>query len=224
MVNAAAIRRPVSRVTTQPSLAALRQGDTMLTDALVSAYHRSKWALILRGLVGIALGIFILVRPLDSVAAFALVVAIWALVDGIVNIVHSFELRAVLPYWGLMLLAGIVSVLFGVAALYYYPALSLTFAVMWAALWLITGGALGIYIAMQARKAELPWGWTLTFGIVTVACGGLAIMYPGMTLAALMGIFAAFGIVGGIAMLVAAGKLQSFEHEVKTTLRSPAHA
>jgi uncharacterized membrane protein HdeD (DUF308 family) len=187
----------------------------MLTDALVSAYQRSKWALLIRGLLGIGLGIFIFMRPLDSVAAFALVIAIWALADGIVTIIHAFDLRAVVAHWGLLLVAGIVSVLFGVAALYYYPTLSLTFAVMWAAWWLIAGGALGIYVALQERKAELPWGWTLTSGIIATAFGVLAIVYPAITLATLMGVLAAFGIIGGIAMLVAAAKMQSFEHNVR---------
>jgi uncharacterized membrane protein HdeD (DUF308 family) len=196
----------------------------MLTDALVSAYHRSKWALFIRGLLGIALGVFILVRPLDSVAAFALVIAIWALVDGIVSIVHALDLRSVIAHWGLLLLAGIVSVLFGIAALYYYPGLSLTFAVMWAAWWLITGGALGVYVALQERKAELPWGWTLTSGIIAIAFGILAMLYPAITLAALMAVIAAFGIIVGIAMLIAAGKMQSFEHDVRHATRSPSHA
>ena len=196
----------------------------MLTDTLVSAYHQSKWALLIRGLFGIALGVFILMRPLDSVAAFALVVAIWALADGIVSIIHAFDLRAVIAHWGLLLLAGIVSVLFGIAALYYYPALSLTFAVMWAASWLIAGGALGIYVARQERKAELPWGWTLTSGIIAIAFGILAIVYPAITLAALMGVIATFGIIGGIAMLVAAGKMQSFEHNVRHPVRGASHA
>lgn len=196
----------------------------MLTDALVSAYHQSKWALLVRGLLGIALGVFILMRPLESVAALALVIAIWALADGIVSMVHAFELRSVVDHWGLLLLSGIVSVLFGIAALYYYPALSLAFAVMWAAWWLIAGGALGIYVALQERKAELPWGWTLTSGIIAVAFGIFAIMYPAITLASLIGLLAAFGIVGGIAMLVAASKMQSFEHKVHQAVRDASHA
>jgi len=196
----------------------------MLADTLVTAYHRSKWALIIRGLLGIALGVFILARPLESVAAFALVIAIWALVDGIVNIVHAVELRGAIAYWGLLLVGGIVSILFGVAALYYYPALSLSFAVLWAGLWLITGGAVGTYIALQARKAELPWGWTLTFGLIAISAGVLAIVYPTITLVALMSILSAFGIVSGIAMLIAAGKMQSFEHKFHSAVRSPSHA
>jgi len=144
----------------------------MLKDEIKAAYTRGKWALVLRGLLGIALGVVILARPLESVAAFALVIAIWALVDGIVNVVHAFDLRAVTSYWWVMLLSGLVSFGFGAAALYYYPGLSLTFAVLWTAWWLMTAGALGIYLAVQERKADVPWGGTMTLGVITLAVGG----------------------------------------------------
>ena len=196
----------------------------MITDEIGAAYHRTKGALVLRGLLSIALGIFILARPLSSVAAFALVIAIWALVDGIVNMVHAFDLRNVTSYWTVMLLGGLVSFCFGAAALYYYPALSLSFAVLWAAWWLIIAGVLGIYLAVQELKAQVPWGWTMMLGVLTLAAGVLAIVYPGITLAALMGMLAGFGILAGIVMLVGAGKMQSLEQDVKSTLRTPSRA
>lgn len=196
----------------------------MITDDIVAAYNRGKWALIVRGLLGVALGVVIFTRPLASVAAFALVVALWALSDGIVSIVHAFDVRKVAPHWWVLLLTGLVSVAFGVTALYDYPILSLTFAVVWTAWWLISAGVLAIYVSVQERKADVPWGWTLTFGIIALAAGVLAIVYPGITLAALMGTIATFGIVGGIAMLVGAGKMQSFQHDVKREIGTPSHA
>jgi uncharacterized membrane protein HdeD (DUF308 family) len=193
----------------------------MMSGEIVSAYHRAKWALVLRGILGIAVGVFILARPLESIAAFALVIAIWALIDGIVRIVHAFDLRAVAPHWWVLLLAGLVSAAFGAAALYYYPVLSLAFAVAWAAWWLIAGGILGIYAGFREKGEGLSWGWTMTFGIIALAVGLLAIAYPGVTLGWLMGIIAAFGIIGGIVMLVGAGKMQRFEHHVKEEVQEP---
>ena len=92
-----------------------------------------------------------------SVAALALVIALWALIEGIVAIVHAFELRAVIEHWWVLLLTGVVSVLFGVAAIYYYPGLSLAFAVAWVAWWLLTAGAIGAYAAVMERKVGLSW-------------------------------------------------------------------
>ena len=189
----------------------------MITEDIRSAYNRTKWALAFRGLFGIAIGILIITRPLPSVDVFALVIAIWALADGLVNIVHAFDLRSIAPHWWVMLLAGLVSAAFGLAAFVYFPSLSLSFAVAWSALWLITAGALGIYLAMQERNAKLSWGWTLTFGLIALAAGVLAIVYPGITVVTLMTLLATFGILGGIALLVGAGKMGSIQRDVRNT-------
>jgi uncharacterized membrane protein HdeD (DUF308 family) len=196
----------------------------MITDDIKSAYHRSKWALVLRGLYGLAIGVFILSRPVESVAAFALVIALWALLDGIADIVRAFTLRGLAPHWWVLLLTGTVSVLFGGAALYYYPALSLSFAVVWTALWLVTAGAMGVYAALMERRMGVPWGWTMALGVLTVFAGVLAYTYPGITLAGLLGVIAAFGIIGGVVRLMAAGRLYTVEREIRRTVGTPARA
>ena len=192
----------------------------MAQNIIESAVNRASWGLVLRGVVAIAMGIFILARPLESVAAFALVIAIWALVDGITNIVHSFDLRPYLSQWWLVLLGGIISAGFGVAAMYYYPALSLSFAVVWTAWWLLLTGFVAIYAAFQQRSAELPWGWAMAFGVLSVAAGVLALIYQPATLAAIIGLISAFAIVGGILMLIGAAKLKSAQRNVASAVRS----
>ena len=189
-------------------------------NVIEQSVNRAWWGLVLRGIVAIALGIFILARPLDSVAAFALVIAIWALVDGITNIVHSFDLRPYWSQWWLMLLGGLISAAFGVAALYYYPGLSLTFAVVWVALWLLVTGFVTSYAAFQQKSAGLPWGWTLAFGILSIAAGILALVYQNATLGAIMGLISAFAIIGGIFLLVGAAKLKSAQQDVTSAVRS----
>ena len=194
----------------------------MLTDDLHTAYQRSKWALILRGLLGLTVGLLILARPLASVAALALVIALWALVDGFTNIVRAFTLRDIAPHWWVLLLAGAVSVLFGAAALYYYPSLSIAFAVLWTTFWLITAGAMAVYVATQERRLGISWGWTMILGVLTIVAGALAYMYPQITLASLIGVIGAFGIVSGGVMLVAAAKLQSVQRHVRGAVRGAA--
>src|SRR5213083_2288470 len=125
---------------------------TPMLDDLKRGYRLGWWALFLRGLVGLAVGLYILARPLDSVAAFALVIAFWALFGGSVEIVQAIELKAMMKHWWVLLLAGLVGVGFGVAALVYYPGLSLTFAVVWVSWWLMLTGILGIYAAMMQKN------------------------------------------------------------------------
>jgi uncharacterized membrane protein HdeD (DUF308 family) len=123
-----------------------------------------------------------------------------------------------------MLIAGLVSVAFGIAALYYYPGLSLTFAVVWTALWLITAGVLAIYVAIQERRFGVSWGWTMAFGVVAALGGIFAYMYPQVTLAWLLALIATYGIITGIVMLMGAWKLQSFERSMNQPAASPARA
>lgn len=196
----------------------------MLADDLRTVYRQSLWVLALRGVFALALGVYILVRPMDSVAALALVIAIWALFDGFASIMRALSVRSVARHWWVMLLSGGVSVAFGIAALYDYPALSLSFAVLWASLWLFTGGLMAIYAAIQERAAGLPWGWTMAFGVLTVVAGVLAWAYPAITLGSLMGVIAAFGIVGGTAMLMGAWKLHAIGRDVERLVGRPAGA
>ena len=196
----------------------------MITNDIRTVYHQAKWALVLRGIISIAVGSFIIARPLESVAALALVIALWSLVDGFISIVHAFELRVVAPQWWVLLLAGVIGVLFGGAALYYYPGLSLSFAVIWTAMWLTTAGVIAVYSSVQQRSIGAPWGWNLAFGLMAIAGGVLAFMYPGATLASLMGVLSAFGVLGGCALLVGALRMQSLETDVKGAVRNPARA
>jgi uncharacterized membrane protein HdeD (DUF308 family) len=163
--------------------------------------------MLVRALVALAIGIIIVTRPLESAAAFALLIAIWAIVSGITQVVDGIEFRSILPHWWLLIIGGLVSVGFGIAALYYYPTLSLVFAVVWASYWLLVSGFFGIYIAVQERRMHSAWAWTAAFGVLSVLAGLYAIAAPPVTLAAILGLMAAFAIIGGIILLVGFFKL-----------------
>jgi uncharacterized membrane protein HdeD (DUF308 family) len=192
----------------------------MLADAVQHAYTRARWGLLLRALIALSLGIFIIARPLESVAAFALVIAIWALVSGTAQIVDGIELRSMLPHWWLLIVGGLVSVGFGVAAFYYYPALSLVYAVIWASYWLLVSGFFSLYIAVQERRTHSAWGWTAAFGVAGVLAGVYAIMAPPVTLTAIMALMATFALIGGVILLMGFFKVGA----VKTALSGAAAA
>lgn len=180
---------------------------------------RTSRALVLRGLLSLVVGILIFARPMASAAAFALVIALWALFDGITSLVHAIDLRQIAPHWWVLLLRGIVGVAFGAAALYYYPTLSLAFAVAWVSWWLIVGGVVGIYVAAQERRMGLTSGWTMAWGALAVVAGIVALLYPSVTLATLLALIAAFATVAGIVLLVAAYRLRQARSDVEQALR-----
>ena len=196
----------------------------MIGTEFRTAYNQTKWAVGLRGLLSVAVGVAILARPMESVAALALVIALWSLFDGLVNVMRSFSLRAIAPHWWVVLLSGIVSAAFGVAALYYFPTLSLTFAILWTAYWLTVSGVIAIYIAWMERKAGVPWGWTMAFGIVSVIGGFVAFANPAVTLATLLGLLSGFAIISGIFLIVAAARMGSLQEQVQSGFSNTARA
>lgn len=178
----------------------------MSSRGILTTRHRSRWALVLRGLFALVAGIYIIARPFESVAILALVLAVWLLVDGIVHIVHAFDLRDSVPHWWVMLLNGIIGVAFGLGGLYFYPVLTLAYAVIWTTLWLLITGGAAIFVAVQEKRDHLSWVPMLAFGFVSVSVGVLAFVRPAITVAVLTELLAVFGIVGGIALLVSAAK------------------
>jgi len=196
----------------------------MITDTLKQAYRRSWWALVIRGALALVLGILILARPSDSVAALALVVAIWALIGGITEIVHAIDIKPVFSSWWALFLSGLISAAFGVAALYYYPSLSLAFVITWVSFWFALTGIMAITVAMQQRKAGLPWGWVFTFGVVSLLASVAAWLSPPATLGAVIGLIAGFAIVSGVVLLIGAFKIKSMAHEVTQAVRQTTPA
>ena len=186
----------------------------MATDLIRSAYRRAKWALIIRGVIALALGLFIFSRPMESIASLALVIALWAIFVGVVQIVHAFELRAMVDRWWVMLLAGLVSLLFGIAAICYYPGLSLAFAVIWFTWWLVVTGVLAIFAGLMEKRLGLSWGWTVAFGVLSVLAGVFALMQPPVTLAAIIGLIGAFALVSGVVLLIGAFRLGAIERGI----------
>jgi uncharacterized membrane protein HdeD (DUF308 family) len=59
--------------------------------------------------------------------------------------------------------------------------------------------------------------------VLAVVGGVLAFMYPGITLAWLLGLISAFALIGGVVTLMGAWKMQTFEHTLSGALHSRAH-
>jgi uncharacterized membrane protein HdeD (DUF308 family) len=197
----------------------------MIASDIPKLYNQTKWALILRGLLSLAVAVAIFWRPMASVAALALVIALWSLFDGMVNIVRSFDLRGIAQHWWVVLLSGIVGVAFGIAALYYFPGLSLAFAVTFTAYWLTVSGVMAIYLAWQERSAGISWGWTMAFGFVAIAGGVIAFTNPQATLATLLGLIAGIATVSAIVLFIGAGRMVGFQQDVRNvTNPKPARA
>jgi len=193
-----------------------------MSDLIRAAYKGTLWTVVLRGILALLVGIFILWRPLDSIGALALLIAWWSLFSGTTQVVHALQLRAVLSRWWVLLLSGAVGIAFGIVALAYYPGLSLAFAVVWVTWWLLLTGGMALFAASVERSHGLPWGWTAAFGMIAILAAIYGVMSPPATLAAIMGLIAGFALVSGVVHLMGAFKLASSKHALSDAIHGAA--
>lgn len=93
---------------------ALVDGIFAVVASLMSAAkHKPRWWLFVEGLLGIAAGIMVFVWPAITALILLFIIAFWALVTGIFEIVFAAVQWKTLPNNWLWLLSGILSVLLG---------------------------------------------------------------------------------------------------------------
>jgi len=72
------------------------------------------WALLLEGILGLIVAFVVWTQPVFSTAVLVYAVAIWAIITGVIEIIAGFQLRDVINNEWLYILAGVVSIIFGI--------------------------------------------------------------------------------------------------------------
>jgi uncharacterized membrane protein HdeD (DUF308 family) len=75
---------------------------------------RSWWALLLSGLAGMLAGLGAFLMPALTATVLLYVIALWAVVTGVLEVIAAARLRAQIPDEWLLGLSGVLSILFGV--------------------------------------------------------------------------------------------------------------
>jgi uncharacterized membrane protein HdeD (DUF308 family) len=119
------------------------------------------WALVLRGIVGIAVAVLFVLMPFAATVSYALVtlgmLSAWAILTGVLEIVAAIRLRKEIEGEWLLGLSGAVSILLGLAvpaALVITP-LATILSVAWViAGYAIVAGVVLIGLGLRLRRRE----------------------------------------------------------------------
>jgi uncharacterized membrane protein HdeD (DUF308 family) len=113
--------------------------------------------------------------------------------------------------WWLFTLRGVLGITFGILALVFPGPTILSLVLLFSA-YMLVDGIFGIISAVRAiRRKENRWGLLIFEGLLNIAVGIAAFLWPGLTVVAFVWLIAAWAIVSG-GLMTAAGSRLNIDH------------
>jgi uncharacterized membrane protein HdeD (DUF308 family) len=181
------------------------------------------WALVIRGLAGIAFGILTFAWPGITLVALVFLFAGYSLVDGVMNIVGAVRAIEKHDRWGILVLEGIVGI--GAAAItVLWPGITALALVYVIAAWAVVTGCLEIAAAIRLRRV-ISGEWLLVLsGALSLVFGILLVISPiagALVIALWVG---AYALIFGVIMVALGLRLRSWGRSVMASGHIPATA
>lgn len=133
---------------------AIVDGAFRLVSAFANRHEQPRWgALALGGLLGVVAGVVALVMPGITGLVLLYVIAAWTIVTGAAEIAVAIELRKVITGEWVLVVAGVLSILFG-AFLLARPVAGALAVAFWIGLYALAIGIMLLVLAFRLRR----WG------------------------------------------------------------------
>jgi uncharacterized membrane protein HdeD (DUF308 family) len=139
-------------------------GAYMLVDGIFTiitaiserkTYRNWTW-LLLFGLLGIVAGIITFLNPFATGTALIYLIAVWAMLIGIAEVVWAIRLRKVIKSEGWYILSGILSIVFILIILFYPAVGAVTLALMFGIYALVIGVILiSLYFRLRRQRSRI---------------------------------------------------------------------
>ena len=108
--------------------------------------------------------------------------------------------------WWAIALRGVFAIIFGIIALLMPGATMLALVLLFAA-YLLVDGIFAIIAAVRAARRQERWGWLIFEGLVDLVTGGIAAVWPLITIVAFALLMGAWAIVTGGLLFAASYRL-----------------
>ena len=123
--------------------------------AIRAAQSHERWGLLLaEAILNILMGAIAFLFPISAILAFVIITAAWALLTGALLLAAAFKLRREDGKWW-MVLAGLVSILFGVL-LAISPLIGAVVLTWWLGAYAIVFGIMLLILAFRLRSRAAP--------------------------------------------------------------------
>jgi uncharacterized membrane protein HdeD (DUF308 family) len=162
--------------------------------------HKFWWLFLIRGLFGLALGVYALLFPGATLAVVVILIGAYLIVDGIVAVAKAVQILRTDKHWWALLLEGIIGIAAGIA-IFAWPGLSVLTLAFLVGYWAIISGVLGIVSALRLRTHVRGEWLYLLFGVISVIFGIFVLLAPATGLIYIVWMISIYGFVMGVTMI-----------------------
>jgi uncharacterized membrane protein HdeD (DUF308 family) len=179
----------------------------------VQKYLGRSWGLVLTfALLTLVLGVVLMVWPEETVVVVAVLMGIYLVVSGIVQLISSFTVEGAttgLRVFGAI--AGVLSILLGIFAFRSLAHAVAVLALLIGFGWLLRGVA--EVVGALADRDMPSRGWVVTLGVLSALAGVVVLVWPAPSLGVLVWVTGIWLVVLGIFELFAAFALRKVGQE-----------
>jgi uncharacterized membrane protein HdeD (DUF308 family) len=182
------------------------------------------WALVIRGLLGVGLGVITFIWPGITLASLVILFGAYALVDGIMAVVAAVRAVEAHERWGALVFEGIVGIGAGLVTM-AWPAITAVWLIYIIAAWAIVTGVFEIAAAIKLRK-HVQGEWLLALTGIASLIFGVLIMAAPLAGALVIAIWVgAYAMIFGVLLIALGFRLRSWAqgHHAGPAVSIPAH-
>lgn len=141
---------------------------------------------LLAGILMLLVGAYVWFNPVVSLVALSLYLGAALIVIGAGYIGSSLSVES-----GWYMFVGLLDILIGIILVANIGVTAATLPVIFA-LWCMAVGAAQLVSAYHLGRSDMPWGWSLSLGVLGLVFGFLILRYPGIgavTISTLLGLY-----------------------------------
>ena len=164
--------------------------------------------LIVRGVVGLVIGVIAFAWPGVTIAALVVIFGFYAFIDGVTTLILGLTKTRTHGRSSAMAVQGIVGIAAG-ALTFLWPSVTAFALVIFIGAWAIVTGIFELVAAIRLRKV-IRGEWMLALsGIMSVIFGVLVFAFPGAGVVGIAWILGAYSAAGGIILIMLGVRLRT---------------
>lgn len=165
-------------------------------DKVSGNLKKSAWSAIFESLITIILGILLIAWPDTVIKVVAYVVGAFLIIKGSYQVINYFIVKGQNDFFNNNLLAGVISLLIGLALLLIGEEIVNVFRIV-IGIWMIYESLVRINTAIKLHAADIPaWKYMLVLALMMLVLGAFVTFYSGAVVTLIGWMMILAGIIG----------------------------